>query len=220
MRSRSASRLIIWSGPMADSGAGIGKHTHVVGCSICCPSDTGAEERQAWSAEGEIVLFDVDGTLSDGRIWRKATARPGVRDLLDTLAMLGFQLVVWSSGGEEYARRVAEALGLHGAVWRYAAKPSYPMNEEAALAAIGRRPALQVDDDHTERVADWPFMEWPRFEGPHRVAGSLGAEERLRAALDDIATTLESRNHVRKLTPSEANILDIARAALREMDRG
>ena len=33
----------------------------------------------------------------------------------------------------------------------------YPMQEDAALAILGERPALQIDDDATERVADWPF---------------------------------------------------------------
>lgn len=124
---------------------------------------------------GQIVLFDVDGVLSDGRIWRRATARPGVQTTLDTLACLGFQLIAWSSGGAEYAQRVCEALVLHGSIWRYASKPAYPMTEEAALAVIGSRPVLQIDDDPTERIADWPFMEWPSFTGPHRLAPSRPA---------------------------------------------
>lgn len=51
--------------------------------------------------------FDVDGTLI-GSI-RSDQLRPGAADLLGWLDDHGATIVVWSAGGADYARRMAEA---------------------------------------------------------------------------------------------------------------
>jgi hypothetical protein len=116
------------------------------------------------------VVFDVDGVISNGQRPNvtvngesRFVGRPGIRDLFDVLGCLGFRVVVWSAGGAKYAREVCEALNVHGSVREYADKPPYPMTEEEAEINLGRRPVLQIDDDPTERVADWPFMVLPTF---------------------------------------------------------
>jgi agmatine/peptidylarginine deiminase len=35
-----------------------------------------------------------------------------------------------------------------------------PMTEFEALRIIGARPALQIDNERDQRIADWPFMVW------------------------------------------------------------
>lgn len=102
------------------------------------------------------VLFDVDGCLLDYR----GNIIPGIQRLLDTLRLLGFEIRIWSAGGKEYARETAERLGLAGVAECYR-KPSYPPTLEDALALLGSAPALQVDDDPTERIPGWPFMDTP-----------------------------------------------------------
>lgn len=104
------------------------------------------------------VLLDVDGVVACGRSVPRCRPRPGIRDLVDVLTCLGHEVVLWSGGGAEHAEEVAQAVGIHGAVRRFYSKPRYPMTEEAALATVGERPALQVDDDPCERVGDWPFF--------------------------------------------------------------
>ena len=48
-------------------------------------------------------VFDVDATLLDGM--SATSLRPGARDLLVLLGERGRRIVVWSAGGEDYARR-------------------------------------------------------------------------------------------------------------------
>lgn len=123
--------------------------------------------------EHPMILFDVDGTISCGT--PRCVPRPGMLLLCDTLACLGYELVAWSAGGAAHAQDHVERCGLHGSVHRYLTKPSYPITEEAALAVVGRRPALQIDDDPTERVGDWPFMQVETFQ-PREAEWGAAAE--------------------------------------------
>jgi hypothetical protein len=70
------------------------------------------------------VFFDVQGTLiSSGR------ARPGVRDAFEDLAGAGHDLYIWSSAGDGYARRAAEALGVEDLILGcYAKDPDPPVS--------------------------------------------------------------------------------------------
>lgn len=113
-----------------------------------------------------FVLFDVDGCLLDFH----GEPMPGVTRLLDTVRLLGFQVRVWSAGGEKWARKAADSLGATEA--RCYDKPDYPPTEADALVLLGSRPALQVDDDATERIADWPFMLVAASPLPRSLAAS------------------------------------------------
>jgi hypothetical protein len=77
-----------------------------------------------------LVAFDVDGTLRDN------TADPGlapvanepIRSLLVILSRLrNVTIMVWSGGGEQYARHVVTYLGLESYVDRYADKKYLPI---------------------------------------------------------------------------------------------
>ena len=106
------------------------------------------------AAAPPMVLLDVDGVVLDAR----GDPMPGIGFALDLLACLGFEVVLWSAGGPAYAEAAGQRTGHHGAISGYRGKPTYPPTEEEALRFVRRRPVLQVDDDPTERVADWQFM--------------------------------------------------------------
>jgi phosphoglycolate phosphatase-like HAD superfamily hydrolase len=103
-----------------------------------------------------IVLFDVDGTVirSDG------SPRPGAGIAIRTLMALGYDIHFWSARGEHYARSVADRIGLGLPFITTHTKPPMPMTEFEALRIIGARPALQIDNERDQRIADWPFMVW------------------------------------------------------------
>lgn len=68
------------------------------------------------------IAFDVDGTLIKERS-DKPVANERIRTLLVVLS--GFKntkIIVWSGGGELYARQVAQAIGIDKYVDQYASK--------------------------------------------------------------------------------------------------
>jgi hypothetical protein len=144
------------------------------------------------------IVFDVDGVISNGQHpnmtvngRRTIVGRPGMQELFDTLAELGYHIVVWSAGGAKYARQVCEALNLHGSVAYYADKPPYPPMIEEVEISLGRLPRLQIDDDPTERVGDWPFMAWPSFraESPTETPGLRAAADMLVRVVGGLSPT-------------------------------
>ncbi len=60
--------------------------------------------------DAAIWIFDVDATLLDAM--SAASVRPGERELLTLLAEDGRRLLVWSAGGEDYARRRLSETGI------------------------------------------------------------------------------------------------------------
>lgn len=59
------------------------------------------------------IAFDIDGTLRDNTITDGYVANERFRTLLITLAsMKNTRIMLWSGGGEGYARRAADAMGL------------------------------------------------------------------------------------------------------------
>lgn len=69
-----------------------------------------------------VIAFDVDGTLIDNRR-PKPVANERIRDLIVTLASFkNTRIIVWSGGGELYARQAAAAIGVDHYVDGYASK--------------------------------------------------------------------------------------------------
>lgn len=71
------------------------------------------------------IAFDCDGTLvtTDSAETRKIVANERIRSLLITFARFkNTRIVVWSGGGEQWARQVGAALGLDKYVDVYASK--------------------------------------------------------------------------------------------------
>lgn len=106
-----------------------------------------------------ILLLDVDGVIN--LIEPGAPIRPGIEFLCQVFTALGGIIILWSGPGPEHARAEAERAGITSYVTKYLAKPDYPIAEDAALVAVGAVPVLQVDDDITERVGNWPFLHLP-----------------------------------------------------------
>lgn len=70
-----------------------------------------------------IIGFDIDGTLRNNRYKDKVVANENIRTLLVILS--GFKntkILVWSGGGEIYARQVCQSLGIAKYVNAYAGK--------------------------------------------------------------------------------------------------
>lgn len=68
------------------------------------------------------IAFDVDGTLIRTRS-DKPLANENIRTLLVTLAKFkNTKIIVWSGGGELYARQVGQAIGIDKYVDTYATK--------------------------------------------------------------------------------------------------
>lgn len=56
----------------------------------------------------EAWWFDLDGTLTDSMA--ATSLRPFTIELLETLRAAGHRIVMWSAGGDDYARRVCERI--------------------------------------------------------------------------------------------------------------
>jgi hydroxymethylpyrimidine pyrophosphatase-like HAD family hydrolase len=77
-----------------------------------------------------VIAFDIDGTLRDNRkAYNHADATGNIkineriRSLLTTLASFkNTTIVLWSGGGELYARQVAREIGIAGYIDIYAGK--------------------------------------------------------------------------------------------------
>lgn len=78
-----------------------------------------------------IIAFDVDGTLIrnnnpdrvHGVVCEEDEPHEDIVQLLQTLYKFkNVKIVVWSAGGQDYARRWVERLGLEHYVWRTCSK--------------------------------------------------------------------------------------------------
>lgn len=97
-----------------------------------------------------VVAFDVDGTLiSNETDIPKANER--IRTLLIVLSSFkNVKIVVWSGGGELYARQCAAAIGIGGYVENY-----YDKNQITTKDSVKRHnfdppiePDIAIDDIH------------------------------------------------------------------------
>jgi long-chain acyl-CoA synthetase len=109
-------------------------------------------------------VFDVDGCLVDSLTG--TSLRPGARELLEHLADTGGVVVLWSAGGDTYARARAEALGVDHLVTGFFAKDgrdpdgSYRTAHLPVPASLPSHPAHPATrttvfvDDRPEDLAD------------------------------------------------------------------
>lgn len=106
--------------------------------------------------EKPLFILDVDLTIHDA-FSRPTAMIKGTRLLLQVLDALG-EVRLWSAGGASHCRQIAQTYELTDLVADYHDKPR-PNTEEEALRILGRKATLQIDDDPSERIADWPFVE-------------------------------------------------------------
>jgi phosphoserine phosphatase len=139
---------------------------------------------------GAVWAFDVDGTLI-GSV-RSDVTRPGAGALLDELCRRSVTCVLWSAGGEEYARRMARSHGLDQAIAAYYAKRDRDALSRYVVDhfADHHRPDVFVDDAPRDVPGDATVVPVPQFIGGNaadRVLWGLLAELRAVAHAADVA---------------------------------
>lgn len=103
-----------------------------------------------------FLLLDVDWVITLPAAG--APPRPGIGPFCQLFIDHGVAIKLWSGAGAEHAKKEAHRVGIDKHVTAYLSKPDYPISQTAAISALGSAPILQVDDDATEAVADWPFL--------------------------------------------------------------
>lgn len=96
-----------------------------------------------------VVAFDCDGTLiQNGALAEhEIVANERVRSLLIALAhMKNTQIVVWSGGGELWARQVGAALGIDKYVDKYASKNMMKLDNGTIIFDPDFKPDIAIDD--------------------------------------------------------------------------
>ncbi len=90
-----------------------------------------------------IIAFDIDGTLRANTIEDKVVANERIRTLLITFAsMKNTRIVVWSGGGELYARQMGAALCIDKYVDQYAGKV---LTNDDANGILESHPTIKPD---------------------------------------------------------------------------
>lgn len=93
-------------------------------------------------------VFDVDGCLIDSL--SGGSLRPGAPELLERLKRSGAAILLWSAGGDEYARRKAHQ---HGIGWAFDGYYSKDSRDERGHY---RTDHLPLDDHSVTFVDDQP----------------------------------------------------------------
>jgi len=96
------------------------------------------------------VAFDCDGTLvtTDSAETKRVVANERIRTLLVILASFkNVRIVIWSGGGEVWARQVGRELGLDKYVWQYMDKIYLGRGEDGKIK-FGTEfvPDIAIDD--------------------------------------------------------------------------
>lgn len=96
------------------------------------------------------VAFDVDGTLIKNEKGKGDSPVPNerIRSLLIALSSFkNVKIIVWSGGGEIYARMVASQIGIREYVDGYASKNHLGTDDEGKhLFSPELRPDIAIDD--------------------------------------------------------------------------
>jgi long-chain acyl-CoA synthetase len=132
------------------------------------------------SSAADCWVFDVDGCLVDSLTG--TSLRPGARELLDSLAGRS-QVLLWSAGGDTYARARAEQFQVDHLVNGYFSKEGRD-DEGRYLTAhlpLGPRHVVFVDDrpedldDRLDVIAVSPYLsDDPHDRGLRAVARRAG----------------------------------------------
>jgi long-chain acyl-CoA synthetase len=133
------------------------------------------------TAEPDCWVFDVDGCLIDSLTG--SSLRPGARDLLAHLAGRGTRVILWSAGGDEYARARAEQFEVDDLVDEFHSKDERDPDGHYLTAHLGVEPGRVVFvDDRPEDLAHEldvravsPYLSDDRHDrGLEEVARSAG----------------------------------------------
>ena len=136
------------------------------------------------TSAADCWVFDVDGCLIDSLTG--TSLRPGAHDLLEHLARHGRRIVLWSAGGDAYARARAEEFGVDHVVSDYCAKDGRDVDNRYLTARLPLQDshAVFVDDRPEDLAGDLdvlavsPYLsDDPHDRGLHHVARRAGLVE-------------------------------------------
>jgi long-chain acyl-CoA synthetase len=136
------------------------------------------------TSTADCWVFDVDGCLIDSLTG--TSMRPGARDLLEHLARHGHDSILWSAGGNAYARARAEEFGVDHLVSGYFAKDGRDVDGHYLTAhlPLPERQAVFVDDKPEDLAHDLdvlavsPYLsDDPHDRGLQHVARRAGLVE-------------------------------------------
>lgn len=115
-----------------------------------------------------VWAFDVDGTLV-GSI-RSDVLRPGAAELLALLEQLGVDVVVWSAGGADHARRMLTAHGLDRHCLAFYSKQGRDAEGRFVVDHLSpaHRPTVFVDDQPDELPRQGRIVAVSQFFGGNR----------------------------------------------------
>ena len=97
------------------------------------------------------IAFDIDGTIRDNTAdqLKAPVANEEIRSLLIILSKFkNVEIIVWSGGGELYARQVCASLGLDKYVDKYASKETSPEDGWGVHGHSTIKPDIAIDDIH------------------------------------------------------------------------
>ncbi|MGP0029466.1 MAG: HAD family hydrolase [Acidimicrobiales bacterium] len=131
---------------------------------ISTQPDRGGQGRETAEERTEWWVFDVDGCLVDSLTG--TSLRPGARDLLEHLVAGRRRVILWSAGGDGYARARARQFSVDGLVSAFFAKDERDRDGCYATGhlPLGDGPAVFVDDRpedlarHLDVVAVSPYL--------------------------------------------------------------
>jgi long-chain acyl-CoA synthetase len=111
-----------------------------------------------------VWAFDLDGCLVGAVL--ATSLRPRARELLERLRAGGTTVVIWSAGGADYARRIAETVGIADLVDGYYSK-TRGADGKWTLAGFPpeHRPTLCVDDEPASIPSDVAALAVPPYLG-------------------------------------------------------
>lgn len=103
-----------------------------------------------------LIAFDIDGTLRNNEIESTIVANERIRTLLIILSSFkNIKIMVWSGGGELYARQCAAAMGIEKYVDRYGDKMFGGYKEDGSpVFHTQEKVDIAIDDIHECTLGD------------------------------------------------------------------
>jgi hydroxymethylpyrimidine pyrophosphatase-like HAD family hydrolase len=94
-----------------------------------------------------LVLFDVDLTLVGYFFEDKFDIRPGARETIEHLVASGWEVALWSGGGQVHAQEIADLMDINHLITGTHRKVEYPMSLSSVVEKFGQAPVAMFDDE-------------------------------------------------------------------------
>jgi long-chain acyl-CoA synthetase len=136
------------------------------------------------ASASDCWIFDVDGCLIDSLTG--TSLRPGARQLLEHLTRTGRHVILWSAGGDGYARDRAKEFGVDHLVNDYFAKDGRDVDGRCLTTQLPlhHRQAVFIDDRPEDLAPDLdvlavsPYLSNdPHDQALHHAARRAGLVE-------------------------------------------